>query len=44
MRRESGLKLPDALVAATVLLNMGTLVTTNDRDFRRVPGFVLIDA
>jgi len=44
IRRETGLKLPDALIAATVMLNMGTLVTANGKDFRRVPGLVLIDA
>jgi len=44
IRRETGLKLPDALIAATVMQNMGVLVTANGKDFRRVSGLVLIDA
>lgn len=43
IRRETGLKLPDALIAATALLQAATLVTANGRDFRRVPGLVLIE-
>lgn len=39
IRRETGLKLPDALIAATALLQSAELVTANGRDFRRVPGF-----
>ena len=38
IRGETGLKIPDALHAATAL-NVGcTLFITNDADFRRVPG------
>lgn len=36
IRRETGLKLPDALIAATALLQSATLVTANGKDFRRV--------
>ena len=43
IRRETGLKLPDALIAATALLQTATLVTANGRDFRRVPGLALIE-
>jgi predicted nucleic acid-binding protein len=43
IRRETGLKLPDALIAATALLQAATLVTANGRDFRRVPGLALIE-
>jgi predicted nucleic acid-binding protein len=43
IRRETGLKLPDALIAATALLQPATLVTANGRDFRRVPELVLIE-
>lgn len=43
IRRETGLKLPDALIAATALLQPAALVTANGKDFRRVPGLVLIE-
>ncbi|MBK7002037.1 MAG: type II toxin-antitoxin system VapC family toxin [Rhodoferax sp.] len=41
IRRETGLKLPDALIAATALLQPARLLTANSKDFRRVPGLVL---
>ncbi len=41
IRRETGLKLPDALIAATALLQAAVLLTANGKDFRRVPGLVL---
>lgn len=37
VRRESGVALPDALIAATALLHGLTLLTGNRRDFERVP-------
>ncbi len=43
IRRETGLKLPDALIAATALLQNSSLVTANAKDFRRVPGLTLIE-
>ena len=43
IRRETGLKLPDALIAATAVLQRATLVTANGRDFRRVPDLGLIE-
>lgn len=43
IRRETGLKLPDALIAATALLQAATLVTANGKDFRRVPHLTLIE-
>ena len=43
IRREFGLKLPDALIAATARLQQAALVTANARDFRRVPGLMLIE-
>lgn len=43
IRRETGLKLPDALIAATALLSSSTLVTANRKDFSRVPDLALIE-
>ncbi len=43
IRRETGLKLPDALIAATAVLQSAALVTANAKDFRRVPGLTLIE-
>lgn len=44
IRREIGLKLPDALIAATALLQTAALVTANGKDFRRVPGLDIVEA
>jgi predicted nucleic acid-binding protein len=41
VRREAGLRLPDAIVAATALVHDLTLHTRNHRDFRRVAGLRL---
>lgn len=41
IRRESGLRLPDALVAATALVHGLALATRNRRDFDRVRGLRL---
>jgi predicted nucleic acid-binding protein len=38
LRRESGIRTPDALIAATALVHRLKLVTRNVKDFRRVPG------
>ena len=38
IRRDFGLKLPDAMIAATARHYRATLVADNDRDFLRVPG------
>jgi len=38
IRRETGLKLPDALIAATELLQSATRATANAKGYRRVPG------
>lgn len=43
IRSETGLKLPEALIAATALRESSALVTANGKDFRRVPGLVLIE-
>lgn len=41
IRREHGLRLPDALIAATALVHSLSLHTRNHRDFRRVYGLRL---
>jgi hypothetical protein len=38
LRRDSDIRLPDALIAATAIENDCLLVTRNVRDFRRIPG------
>jgi hypothetical protein len=43
IRREHGLKLPDALIAATALLGNASLMTANAKDFRRVELLSLIE-
>lgn len=37
VRRDCGLRLPDALIAGTALIHDLTLLTRNRADFRRVP-------
>jgi len=41
LRVETGIRLPDALIAATALVHSLTLHTRNVRDFKRVPGLRL---
>lgn len=41
VRRRAGLRLPDAMIAATALERRLTLVTRNQRDFKRVRGLRL---
>ncbi len=41
LRRVHGLRLPDALIAATALVNGLTLVTRNVRDFAPVEGLLV---
>lgn len=36
--RQYGLEIPDAIIAATALLNRAEIVTRNVKDFRKVPG------
>lgn len=42
VRREHGLKLPDALIAATALLAGQSVITANERDFKRVVGLGVV--
>lgn len=41
IRRETGLPTPDALIAATAIVNGLSLLTRNRRHFERVPGLRL---
>ena len=38
IRRETNIKLPDALIAATAMYYEQTLISTNDKDFDKVIG------
>mgnify|MGYP001559789222 FL=1 len=41
LSRRHGLAIPDAIIAATALLNNTELVTKNTKDFRKVPSLKL---
>lgn len=41
IRRTTGIRLPDALIAATAMARSMVLATRNRRDFDRVPGLAL---
>lgn len=43
IRKNHRLKSPDAIVAATALLQNAELVTRNTTDFKRVPGLTVLD-
>ena len=43
LRRNLKIKLPDAIIAATALVNQLTLISRNTVDFRSVPGLTTID-
>lgn len=43
LRRIQKLKLGDAIIAATALVNNLTLITRNTVDFKNIPGITLID-
>ncbi len=42
IRRDTGIGLPDALIAATALLHGAALATRNRKDFERVPSLRLL--
>lgn len=44
LRRQVRIKIPDAIIAATALVEKAELVTRNVADFRRVPGLAVIDS
>ncbi|MBI2484323.1 type II toxin-antitoxin system VapC family toxin [Candidatus Uhrbacteria bacterium] len=41
LRRQYHVKVPDSIIAATALVTHTTLVTRNERDFRRIPDIAL---
>jgi hypothetical protein len=43
IRKQSGLKLPDSLIAATALVNELTLISRNVSDFKKVVDLELVD-
>jgi tRNA(fMet)-specific endonuclease VapC len=43
IRRKSKIKIPDAIIAATAMANDFTLVSDNDRDFKKVLGLKYIN-
>jgi len=43
IRKESKIKLPDAIIAATALVHQLPLVSRNTGDFKNVPGLVIIN-
>lgn len=43
LRRLARIKTPDALIAATAILERAELVTRNMDDFRNIPGLRLVD-
>jgi tRNA(fMet)-specific endonuclease VapC len=43
IRKEFKIKLPNALIAATALINGWTLVADNDKDFKKIPDLIYIN-
>lgn len=43
IRKKYKLKLPDAIIAATALINNLILVTHNEKDFKKIKGLKIID-
>jgi predicted nucleic acid-binding protein len=41
IRKQSNVKLPDAIIAATAICNNFTLILDNDKDFKKLIGFGL---
>ncbi|GEO11011.1 hypothetical protein SAE01_35070 [Segetibacter aerophilus] len=44
LRQQFKIKTPDAIIAATALINNHTLLSHNSKDFKQIPGLVLVDA
>ena len=43
IRKKYKLKLPDAIIAATALVNNSTLITHNKKDFQKIKNLKIID-
>lgn len=43
IRKTLGIKLPDAIIAATAFVHDLALLTRNVRDFKRIPGLKILD-
>lgn len=43
IRKNQKLKVPDAIIAATAMVNNFTLISDNDKDFTKVPGLKYIN-
>jgi hypothetical protein len=43
IRKKTGIKLPDAIIAATALVHDLTILTSNIKDFKKVTGLKLIN-
>lgn len=43
IRRKFHLKIPDAIIAASTLLNKGILITRNEREFRKIKELKIIN-
>jgi hypothetical protein len=44
LRRQVSIKSPDAIVAASALIEGAELVTRNVSDFRKIPGLTVVDS
>lgn len=44
IRKTSKIKLPDAIIAATAIVNNLTLITHNKKDFKNITGLEIFDA
>ena|ERR1035438_4041343 len=43
IRKKQKLKIPDAIIAATAIVNNCTLIADNDKDFKRVPKLIYVN-
>ena len=43
LRKTSNIKLPDAIVAATALVNNLTIITNNEKDFENIQGLKFVN-
>jgi len=43
IRKKQKLKIPDAIIAATAMVNNFTLISDNDKDFTKIPGLKYIN-